>query len=152
MAVQVPTPVGPFATTPGVRQRMQAVRRRDTAPEVALRRQVWALGLRYRVDARPLADLRRKADMVFTRVRVAVFVDGCFWHGCPGHGTQPLVNAGYWQPKLARTAERDLETNAALVAAGWAVVRVWEHEDPVSAAGRVMSAVRATLSGAPVTS
>ena len=141
MAVQVPTPTSPFATTPGVRQRMQAVRSRDTAPEVALRRQVWALGLRYRVDARPLAELRRKADMVFTRFRVAVFVDGCFWHACPEHGNRPAVNTGYWRPKLARNVERDAETNAALEAAGWTVVRVWEHEDPVVAAVRVAAAV-----------
>ena len=141
MAVLVPTPTGGFASTPGVRRRMQAVRRRDTRPEMAVRRAVWGLGFRYRVDTRPVASLRRKADMVFTRARVAVFVDGCFWHGCPDHGTRPTVNTGYWHPKLIRNVRRDAETNAALEVAGWLVVRVWEHEDPVAAAGRVAAAV-----------
>ena len=141
MAVLVATPAEPFASTPAVRRRMQAVPRRDTAPEVAVRRAVWAMGLRYRVDTAPLAGLRRKADLVFTKARVAVFIDGCFWHACPDHGTAPTVNTGYWQPKLARNVERDAETNAALEGAGWVVVRVWEHEDPVTAANRIASSV-----------
>ena len=79
--------------------------------------------------------------MVFSRAKVAVFVDGCFWHACPHHGTRPAVNSGYWQLKLARNVERDAETNRLLEAAGWVVVRVWEHEEPVVAAGRVAAAL-----------
>ena len=80
--------------------------------------------------------------MVFTRARVAVFVDGCFWHACPEHGRQPAMNTGYWQLKLARNVERDKETNAALEAAGWVVLRVWEHEEPTAVAERVATVVR----------
>jgi DNA mismatch endonuclease, patch repair protein len=126
-----------WATTPGRRRNMQANRSRDTNPELAVRRILHASGLRYRVHQRPLPDLRRRADIVFPRERVAVFVDGCYWHACPQHGTQPRVNTDYWAPKLARNVERDKETDALLNAAGWVVVRVWEHEDPVKAAAKV---------------
>ncbi|MFE7223422.1 very short patch repair endonuclease [Nocardioides sp. NPDC057577] len=121
---------------------MQGNRRRDTAPELAVRRAVHALGLRYRVDARPLSDLNRRADLVFTRTRVAVFVDGCYWHGCPDHGTTAQTNAGYWGPKIARNRERDAETDRILADAGWQVVRVWEHEDPAEVALAIFAAVR----------
>jgi DNA mismatch endonuclease (patch repair protein) len=87
--------------------------------------------------------LRRAADIVFVGPKVALFIDGCFWHGCPEHGVQPQANTWYWQPKLERNRQRDNETTAALEACGWAVVRVWEHEDPVVAADRVVKAVRA---------
>lgn len=131
-----------YASSPRVRRQMQAMRRRDTGPELALRRILWGQGLRYRVDTRPVAGLRRKADLVFSRRLVAVFVDGCFWHACPDHGSQPRTNQQYWQPKLARNVQRDRETNAALADAGWTVVRVWEHEDPAAAAVRVADAVK----------
>jgi DNA mismatch endonuclease (patch repair protein) len=101
------------------------------------------MGLRYRVSARPLPDLRRTADIVFRPTRVAVFVDGCFWHGCPEHGSQPRANSEYWAPKLARNIERDRETNSALEAAGWKVVRIWEHEDANHAAQRIARVVEA---------
>src|SRR5690606_34964063 len=98
-------------------------------------------GLRYRVDARPDPAIRRKADIVFTRVRVAVFVDGCFWHNCPEHGSMPRQNVSYWERKLHRNAERDAETNQLLQERGWEVIRVWEHEDPAKAAERIRLAV-----------
>ncbi len=121
---------------------MQGNKRRDTAPEMAVRRAVHALGLRYRVDARPLPDLNRRADLVFSRVRVAVFVDGCFWHGCPVHGVAAFkANARYWDTKIARNQARDVDTDARLRDAGWTVVRVWEHEDPTEVAHLVARAV-----------
>ena len=109
---------------------------------MALRRRLHADGFRFRVDRAPLVGLRRKADIVFTRQRVAVFVDGCFWHRCPEHGTMPASNAEWWETKLVRNAERDAETNRLLTDACWTVVRVWEHEDPDSAALLVEAAVR----------
>lgn len=115
---------------------------RDTAPEVRLRGRLHALGLRYRVHARPLPDLRRTADIVFTRAKVAVFVDGCFWHSCPEHGTTPAANGAWWTAKLRKNVERDADTDRRLAAAGWLVVRVWEHEDPVAASSRVADLVQ----------
>ncbi|WP_226963597.1 very short patch repair endonuclease [Nostocoides sp. F2B08] len=120
---------------------MRGNRRRDTRPELAVRRAVHALGLRYRVDARPLADLNRRADLVFPRAKVAVFVDGCYWHGCPVHGTVAQTNAAYWDQKIRRNRERDLETDTVLAERGWTSLRVWEHELPAEAATRVFSAV-----------
>jgi DNA mismatch endonuclease (patch repair protein) len=132
-----------FASTPGVRRRMQAIRATDTGPELAVRRLVHAAGLRYRVHTRPLPDLNRRADLVFTRAKVAVFVDGCFWHGCPEHGRRRFdVNGWYWPDKIARNVRRDAETNALLAEAGWLVVRAWEHEDPAEVAAGVAEAVR----------
>lgn len=114
---------------------------RDTGPELAIRRQLHAAGYRFRVDFTPLPGVRRKADIVFTRRKVAVFVDGCFWHSCPKHGTRPTANREWWAAKLARNVERDEETNRLLAAAGWTVVRVWEHEDASMAADRVLEAL-----------
>jgi DNA mismatch endonuclease, patch repair protein len=114
---------------------------RDTEPELALRRRLHAAGYRFRVDLAPLPGLRRRADVVFTRRKVAVFVDGCFWHSCPEHGTMPTANREWWQQKLVRTVERDAETNRLFASAGWTVVRVWEHEDPRTATERVLEAL-----------
>ena len=122
---------------------MQAQRTRDTGPEIAVRRLLHAAGLRYRVDRPPLPGLRRRADLVFGPARVAVYVDGCFWHGCPDHGHTPRSNRDYWDPKLAANRARDRETDARLAAAGWAVVRAWEHEDPALVAARVQATVAA---------
>jgi DNA mismatch endonuclease (patch repair protein) len=122
---------------------MRANRSRDTKPEIALRRAVHALGLRYRVAARPLPELRRTADLVFTRQKVAVFMDGCFWHGCEKHHTRPAANAPYWSEKVRRNRERDQDTTARLTEAGWLVLRYWEHDDPVAAALEVEAAVKA---------
>ncbi|WP_307839886.1 very short patch repair endonuclease [Cellulosimicrobium cellulans] len=132
---------GSRASSPAARRRMQANRRRDTAPEMDLRRAAYALGLRYRVDARPVRDLNRRADMVFAGAKVAVFVDGCFWHGCPQHGTNAKQNAAFWRAKITQNRARDADTNARLEAAGWAVVRVWEHEDSNEAAVRLATVV-----------
>ncbi|SDI50197.1 T/G mismatch-specific endonuclease [Actinokineospora alba] len=128
-------------TTPATSARMSRQRARDTQTELALRRALHALGLRYRVHRRPLPAVRREADIVFTRARVAVFVDGCFWHGCPTHATWPQRNADFWRTKIETNRTRDRSTDSALAAAGWAVVRVWEHEDPLVAALRVSEAV-----------
>ncbi|HKY51051.1 MAG TPA: very short patch repair endonuclease [Candidatus Limnocylindria bacterium] len=128
---------------------MQAQRRRDTDIELALRRQLHARGLRYRVDVAPLRRGRRRADVVFGPARVAVYVDSCFWHGCPDHGTWPKANAGWWREKIEGNRRRDAETDAALVAAGWCVVRVWGHEDVQLAADRVEAAVRSAPRSRP---
>jgi DNA mismatch endonuclease (patch repair protein) len=121
---------------------MQGNKGRDTKPEMALRRAVHALGLRYRVSVRPVPHIRRTADIVFTKTKVAVFMDGCFWHGCPEHHTKSGTNASYWAEKVTRNRERDAETNRLLADAGWTVIRIWEHEDPVDAATRVAGRVR----------
>lgn len=122
--------------------------RRDTAPELALRRELHRRGLRYRVATRPVKGVRRSADVVFGPARVAVFVDGCFWHMCPEHATFPTNNAAWWRAKLEANRARDRETDALLEAQGWRVVRVWEHEDPLEAADRVHAALRAARSEA----
>lgn len=122
---------------------MQANRARDTGPELALRRLLHARGLRYRVDRRPVPELRRRADIVFPRVRLAVFLDGCFWHGCPDHGTTRFgTNAAFWNEKIASNAARDSDTTAQLEKAGWRVLRVWEHEPPEVAADRIECLLR----------
>lgn len=141
-----------WASSAGVRASMQSNKGRDTKPEVALRSAVHSLGLRYRVSVRPIKQLRRTADLVFPRVKVAVFLDGCFWHGCPEHHTVAVTNAEFWAGKVAGTRERDKDTDARLEEAGWIAVRVWEHEDPSEAALRIRQIVlerRAALVGQP---
>ncbi len=120
---------------------MRGNRPRDTLPELAVRRLLHAQGFRYRVSARPLPDLRRTADIVFTRVRVAVFIDGCFWHRCPVHATTPKTRPDFWQAKFDRNVARDLDTSTRLRAAGWTVLRYWEHEEPSVVAGAVATIV-----------
>jgi DNA mismatch endonuclease, patch repair protein len=128
---------------------MRANRRSDTKPELALRRALHRKGYRYRKDYRlDLAGARVRPDIAFTARRVAVFVDGCFWHCCPEHGTQPANNTWYWAPKLARNVERDRAADAALAAAGWQVVRVWEHESLEGATAAVIAALAASGAGA----
>ncbi len=122
----------PAASSESVRARMSRQKRRDTKPEVAIRRELHRRGLRYRVERIVLP--RRKADIVFGPAKVAVFVHGCFWHSCPQHGTMPKANADWWAAKLARNVERDRETREALQAQGWQVMEVWEHEPPLAAA------------------
>jgi len=117
-------------------------RSRDTKPELLVRRALHARGLRFRVDLRPEATLRTRADIVFTRRRIAVYIDGCFWHGCPTHGTAPKSHSEYWTPKLARNVERDLESTAALEALGWLVLRFWSHEPVAEVVERIVEAVR----------
>lgn len=125
---------------------MRANRRTNTKPEVRLRSILHRRGLRFRKDL-PVRTASRlvRPDIVFTRARIAVFVDGCFWHACPQHGTQPKSNNWYWQPKLARNVARDREVDAALTAEGWHVLRLWEHEDPQEAADAVHAAVSAAI-------
>lgn len=129
-------------TDPRTSVRMSRQRTRDTAPEWALRQVVHGRGLRYRVDAALPGLPRRRADLLFPRRKIAVFVDGCFWHGCREHKTAPKANAGWWATKLARNIERDRQTDTHLAELGWKVLRIWEHEDPESAADRVEVAVR----------
>lgn len=116
---------------------MARVATRDTRPEMELRRQLHRRGLRYRVDVSPHPSVRGRADVVFGPARVAVYVDGCFWHRCDEHGVLPKSNREWWRAKLKRTVERDRAAEGALRALGWEVVRVWEHEDPVEAADRI---------------
>lgn len=116
---------------------MRSNKSRDTKPELALRRAVHGLGLRYRVGIRPLPGFRRTADLVFTRVKLAVFVDGCFWHGCPDHHTQAKANADYWSDKVRRNRERDAETTEVLGREGWTALRFWEHQDPAESAQKI---------------
>lgn len=120
---------------------MQATPRRDTPCELALRSAIHNLGLRYRVDWR-FPGLRQRADLAFVSAKVAVFVDGCFWHGCPRHGTWPKANAAWWRAKIEGNISRDRRTTRALRAAGWQVIRIWEHEDFARAARKVAAAVR----------
>lgn len=126
---------------------MQGNRSRDTAPEKALRSALHARGYRYRVSARPVPGLRRTADLVFRRARVAVFVDGCYWHGCDEHYSQPATNAAYWSGKIGRNQARDSDTDRRLRDAGWVPVRVWEHEPLDDAVARVVGALSEALAG-----
>ncbi|MCV7057759.1 very short patch repair endonuclease [Mycolicibacterium gilvum] len=128
---------------------MQGNRRRDTSPELAVRRLVHAAGLRYRVDAKPVSTVNRRADLVFSRARVAVFLDGCFWHGCPRHLRLPAANAEYWSSKIEGNVRRDHETDEQLRERGWTVRRFWEHEDPTHVASEIVAAVRASRSSFP---
>lgn len=134
---------GSFASSEETRRRMQAVRRRDTPAEVAIRSLLHREGFRYRVDRAPIASIRRRADIVFAATRVAVFIDGCFWHGCPLHATWPKANAGWWRSKIQTTRQRDEETTKKLAEAGWAVLRVWTHERSEEVVERIASLVRA---------
>ncbi|MGW4394399.1 very short patch repair endonuclease [Amycolatopsis nivea] len=132
-----------WASSPASRAVMRANRGRDTRPELALRSAVHALGLRYRVGARPMPDVRRTADIVFTRAKVAVFLDGCFWHGCAEHHRPATGKTSeFWLKKIADNQRRDEDTDRRLRDAGWDVVRVWEHEDPAEGAARVADRVR----------
>jgi DNA mismatch endonuclease (patch repair protein) len=135
---------GSWASSPAVRAVMRANRGRDTRPEMAVRSAVHALGLRYRVGVRPLPSIRRTADIVFPRAKVAAFVDGCFWHGCPKHHRPARQNAEFWTTKIQGNVARDADTDTRLRAAGWTVVRIWEHEPPCEAASKISAAVRAS--------
>lgn len=117
--------------------------RRDTSPELLIRRGLHAAGLRYRVAYRVPGIPRRSIDVAFTRAKVAVFVHGCFWHGCPEHGTAPKANGQWWNEKLRRNVARDLETAEHLHGLGWTVCTVWEHEDPAAAVRRVVACLGA---------
>jgi DNA mismatch endonuclease, patch repair protein len=139
-------PTAPDATSPAVRAVMQGNRARDTRPEVALRSELHRRGLRFRKHAALEPGLRFRPDVVFPRQQIAIECLGCFWHRCPVHGVSPTTNAEYWQAKLDRNVDRDRRNAAALAAAGWQLVVVWEHEDPVEAADRIEQLVRAVQS------
>ncbi|MFE3172016.1 very short patch repair endonuclease [Amycolatopsis sp. NPDC059090] len=136
------TPVERLVTTSAVSARMSKQKSRNTGIEMALRKILHAAGFRYRVHRRPVKGVRREADLVFGPARVAVFVDGCFWHGCPEHGTWPKNNADYWRTKIETNRRRDANTDALLLEAGWLSVRIWEHEATDTAASRVIETVR----------
>ena len=132
----------PFTADPGRAANMRGNRRADTKPELALRAALFAMGYRYRKDLRLDLPARRvRPDIAFTRRRVAVFVDGCFWHACPDHGSKPKSNEWYWSPKLTRNVERDRAADAALAQAGWTVIRLWEHVPLPDAVAAVVAAV-----------
>ena len=136
----------PWPAVPDVRRRiMRANRRRDSGPERALRSALHRAGLRFRVDfpIRPSGGRPIRPDVVFPARRVAVFAHGCFWHGCPEHGTWPATNEAYWTQKIEANARRDVATTAALERDGWTVIRVWEHEDPERAASTIARFIRA---------
>ncbi len=117
-----------WASSEGVRRSMQSNRSRDTLPELAVRSGLHSAGLRFRKHYRPIEGSRCEVDIAFTRWRVAVLLDGCFWHGCPQHATRPATNAEWWATKLDANITRDRRTDEALTAAGWTVLRFWEHE------------------------
>lgn len=128
-------------TDPRVSQRMRRVGRAGTPPELALQAELQEVRALYVVDSAPLSQRRRRADLVFRRERVAVFVDGCFWHGCPRHVSRPRRNAAWWRAKIAANAARDRSTTRLLRRNGWSVVRAWAHEEAEHAAKRVRRAL-----------
>ncbi|MFI7350191.1 MULTISPECIES: very short patch repair endonuclease [unclassified Streptomyces] len=144
-------PEGSWASSAANRRSMLGNRNRDTAPELLLRSLVHAAGLRYRVAAKPLPKMRRTADMVFRPVKVAVFIDGCFWHGCPEHFVMPKTNRPYWEDKIGRNIKRDRDTDNRLAEAGWLVLRFWEHLEPQACARTVIEAVTARRQEAAAT-
>jgi len=131
----------PEASNDVIRQRMRTTKQRDTKPELRLRSELDRLGLRYLVD-HSVDGTRRRADIVFPGPRVAVFVDGCYWHSCPVHGTLPKNNAQWWKEKFDTNRVRDLDTDARLIEAGWTVLRFWEHDDPTESAAKIVTVVR----------
>jgi DNA mismatch endonuclease (patch repair protein) len=131
----------PSASTPEARRRMQRVRQKNTSAEAALRRELYARGIRYRIHVPVLTKPRRVADVAFSGLRVAVFVDGCFWHGCPQHATWPKQNAEFWRAKILANQQRDRDTDERLRADGWKVIRVWAHEPPERVAAKVATVV-----------
>ena len=131
-----PAPSSPSASATG-----RANHARDTGPELALRSELHRLGLRFRIHRRPVPGVRATADIVFGPARVAVFVDGCFWHRCPIHATAPKANGEWWAEKLEANVARDRHTDELLEQAGWLVMRVWEHESPALAAAAILRVV-----------
>jgi DNA mismatch endonuclease, patch repair protein len=123
---------------------MTSNRRRDTQPEIAVRRLLHARGLRFRVDY-PIRTSERtiRVDIAFPRAKLAILIDGCFWHGCPEHGTMPKHNRDYWEPKIARNRERDLHQTGLLSDAGWQPLRFWTHEGPDEISDEVLACLGA---------
>lgn len=135
-------PPYPHPTSPAASAALRGSRKRDTRPELRLRSLLHRRGMRFRVDRLVTAgDIRVRPDILFSAARVAVFIDGCFWHQCPEHGNVPRRNQAYWVPKLRRNVERDKLVTSALMDQGWCVIRIWEHTDPDVAASTVASAI-----------
>lgn len=131
-------------SSPAASRRMATVRQKGTVPEIAMRHQLYRIGLRYRVDYEVLKKPRRVADVAFPRLKIAVFIDGCFWHGCAEHASWPKQNAEFWRQKIETNRLRDRDTNERLRDEGWKVLRFWEHESPVVAAEAVVEVVAMT--------
>ena len=131
----------PAPSSEVVAARFRRQRRRDTRHELAVRRRLHARGVRYRVDVRPCPQTRARGDLVWKGRRLVVFLDGCFWHGCPDCGHLPKVNRGWWAAKLAANAARDRRADALLTGLGWRVLRFWEHEDPDDVADAICAAL-----------
>lgn len=146
LLADVPVATDSWASSPAVRASMKGNRGKDTRPELRLRRLLHARGFRYRVASRPLPHLPRTADLVFRSARVAVFVDGCFWHGCPQHHRPARKNAEFWEAKIAANRGRDATTNQALAESGWTVIRCWEHDDLKEVADRIGGILRSKMS------
>lgn len=146
-------PPHPGASSEQVSRRMSRARRRDISPELALRWELHARGHRFRVVLKVPGNHRRTIDIAFTKVRLAVFVDGCFWHGCPEHGNLPMKNTEWWSMKLAANQGRDRDTDAVLEASGWQVLRTWEHVEARTAADLVEERIRGArlVAGPPLT-
>lgn len=142
--IDTPPPVRPDRAT-SARFRRQPTK--DTRPEMELRRALHTRGLRFRVQVPVPGRSRRKIDLAFTRAKLAVLVDGCFWHGCPTHGEVPATNTAWWAAKLEANRARDLDTGRALQDAGWTVIRVWEHMPPEEAADIVEATYRDLIRG-----
>lgn len=140
-------PVPPRASTAAARRTMQGNQGGRTRPELDLRSELHRRGLRFRVSIRPVPTIRRRADIVFSRRLIAVFMDGCFWHACPQHFRPPATNSSYWSAKITGNHARDRNTDASLASAGWTVVRVWEHEAVLAAADKVAAILSATERG-----
>lgn len=128
-------------SSPETSRRMAKVRQKGTSAELALRKELYRRGLRYRVDYGVLKKPRRVADVAFPGLKIAVFVDGCFWHGCPQHATWPKQNADFWRQKIEANRLRDADTNLRLLDSGWTALRFWEHESPIQAAETIAQAV-----------
>jgi len=139
-------------SSPEASRRMAKVRQKGTDAEVALRRELYRIGLRYRIDYEVLKKPRRVADIAFPGLRIAIFVDGCFWHGCPQHASWPKHNVEFWRQKIEANRHRDADTNERLRGMGWTVLRCWEHESPAEAAevvARTVAMARAKRSASP---
>jgi DNA mismatch endonuclease, patch repair protein len=140
-----PHPRSP-ATDPAVSRRMRATRRRDTSAEMRIRSALHRRGWRYRVDRRVEPDVRGRPDLAFTRERVAVFIDGCFWHGCPDHFSKPRTRTAWWSEKISQNRVRDRRTTVALEERGWTVLRIWEHSPTAEAVEQIEAALSASRS------
>lgn len=136
-------PNASWASSATVRRCMQSNKPRDNRLELAIRSAVHGAGLRYRTHVRPVSGVRCEADLIFTRRRIAVFIDGCFWHACPEHATWPATNAGWWRRKIEENAARDRRNDTELRQAGWTVLRIWEHEGIDRTVNRIVEVVGA---------